>query len=110
MTLSKLTASMVGTSENGASNAFGIRPSSRYTLNHIFVVIMFPVMFYFDEYLVIPDAMFYNIVMLAGMIYNLNMPCLHVLNHDAMIYFTTYNYIFAMINYLYVIIFMCLFF
>ena len=97
----KLTASMASTSENGGSNAHP---------KHIFVVLMFPVMFYFDEYLVMPTAMFVDMVMLASMIYNLNMPCLHFLNHDAMIYLSTYDYIFAMINFLYVIIFMCIFF
>ena len=70
--------------------------------------------------MVIPAAMFYilvmfsstiyNMVILAGTIYNLNIPCLHILNYDAMIYLTIYDYIFIMINYLYVIIFMCIFF
>jgi len=55
---------------------------------------------------VILVVMFYKmIIMLGGMIYNLNLSYSHVLNHDVIIYSTTYDCIIVMLNYLYVIVF-----
>jgi len=95
-------------------------PSFRYTLNLYFAVVMIYVILFYHaldhcvymvyEHPVVLAAMDYNMIMLATIIHNLNMLCSHVFNHDGMIKLTIYDNIIAMINYLYVISFMRLFF
>ena len=128
---------MDSNSENGASNAFGVGLFSGCTLNFNFVVLMIiyfiSVMICLDgqdhivampwinmcnhdnfvhtvyELVVMLVTMIYKMIILAGMIYNSIMSCSHVLNHNVMTYLRIYGYIIAMLNYLYVIIFMRLF-
>ena len=114
-TSNKLTAPMAGTSENGASNALDMEPSSRYTLNLYLTVFIISVISFYDaldfcihmvyKHLVILAVMYYILVMLAAIIHNLNMTYSHILNHAEMIYLIIYDYIITMINYLYVIMF-----
>jgi hypothetical protein len=83
---------MAGTSENGASNALGLGPSSGYTLNLYLIVVMISVISFYHaldncvymvyEHSVILAAINYNKIMLAAIIHILNMLCSHVFNHD----------------------------
>jgi hypothetical protein len=100
-----------GASASGASNAFGMGPSSGYIRKLTLVYILIYVPFCMPCF----DALGHVIVVhmlhdLAGMLYMTNTSCLHVLNHGFMIHISIYDVIITMLIVIYVIIFMVLFF
>jgi hypothetical protein len=100
-----------GASASGASDAFGMGPSSGYicklTLVFIFIYVLSGMPCF--------DALGHVVVVhmlhdLAGMLYMTNIPCLHVLNRGFMVHISIYDVIINMLIFIYVIIFMVLFF
>jgi hypothetical protein len=100
-----------GASASGASDVFGMGPSSGYirklTLVYILIYVL-SCMPYFDAFgHVIVVHMLHDF---AGVLYMTNITCLHVLNHGFMIHISIYDVIITMFIVIYVIIFMVLFF
>jgi hypothetical protein len=100
-----------GAGASGASDAFGMGPSSGYIRKHTLVFIFIYVLSGMPCF----DALDHVIVVhmlhdLAGMLYMTNIPCLHVLNHDFMVHISIYDVIIIMLIFIYVIICMVLFF
>jgi hypothetical protein len=100
-----------GTSVSGASDAFGMEPSSGYirklTLVFIFIYVLSDMPCFHALGHVIVVHMLHD---LAGMLYMINIPCLHVLNHGFMVHIRTYDVIITMLIFIYIIICMVLFF
>jgi hypothetical protein len=97
-----------GASASGASDAFGMEPSSRY-IRYSYLVFMvlcalsnMSWLYAFDH--VVAFHMLYD---LAG---TLHMSCLHAFNHVLVNYMRIYDVTFLTLLFLYVIIFMLLFF
>jgi hypothetical protein len=100
-----------GASASGASDAFGMGSSSGYirklTLVFIFIYVLSGMPCF--------DALGHVVVVHmihdhTGMLYMINIPCLHVLNHGFMVHISIYDVIINMLIFTYVIIFMVLFF
>jgi hypothetical protein len=100
-----------GTSASGASDVFGMGPSSGYirklTLVFIFIYVLSGMPCFHTLGHVIVVHMLHD---LAGMLFMTNIPCLHILNHGFMVHIRTYDVIITMLIFIYVINFMVLFF
>jgi hypothetical protein len=98
-------------SASGASNAFGMGPSSGYirklTLVFIFIYVLSGMPCFDTLGHVVIVCMLHT---LAGMLYMTNIPWLHVLNRGFMVHISIYDIIITMLIFIYVVIFMVLFF
>jgi hypothetical protein len=97
-----------GASASGASDAFGMEPSSGYIRNSSLISIVLCVLFDMSWLYAFNHVVVFHVLYdLAG---TFHMPCLHALNLVFVIYVRIYDVTNLMLFFLYVIIFMLLFF
>jgi cytochrome b subunit of formate dehydrogenase len=97
-----------GASASGASNAFGIGPSSRYI--HYSYLVFMVLCALSDMSWLYPFDHVVAFHMLYDLVGTLHMPCLHAFNHVLVNYMIIYDVTFLTLLFLYVIIFMLLLF
>jgi hypothetical protein len=97
-----------GASGSGASNAFGMGPSSGYIRYSSLVSMVLCALFDMPWLYVFDHVVTFH--MLYDLASTLHMPCLHAFNHVLVNYMRIYDVTFLTLLFLYVIIFMVLFF